>query len=78
MTDNTIPTTPTTREARQRRTVLGFLEDLRAKIEDRRSCCAALQADLDQVTTELKTLELLLAEWDDKVHAHIHPNGENI
>ena len=61
-------TTPT---ERQRRTVLGFLEDLQDRIELKRVCCDALAVNLRSCETELKTLEDLLADWDANVSAKV-------
>jgi hypothetical protein len=67
MPDNTTSTPlSSARDARQRRTVLGFLEDLRDKIKDKQACCAVLQTNLDKSLTELHTLEALLAAWEGK------------
>jgi ribosomal 50S subunit-associated protein YjgA (DUF615 family) len=51
-------------EARQRRTVAGFLDDLRGHISRKRAELAGCDANRDKIVAELGAFTALLEEWD--------------
>ena len=51
-------------EARQRRTVAGFLDDLRGHISRKRDELARCDANRDKIVAELGAFTALLEEWD--------------
>jgi len=51
-------------ELRQRRTVTGFLDDLRARILRKQAEMAGCDSDRTRILAELRTMEDLLASWD--------------
>jgi|TARA_Y100000588_G_scaffold156794_1_gene170805 predicted 2-oxoglutarate/Fe(II)-dependent dioxygenase YbiX len=57
-------------DLRQRRTVSGFLEDLRAHITRKQDELAASDADRAKILAELGVYETLLREWDTNGAAH--------
>ena len=52
-------------DARQRRTVVGLLEDLEARITRKRAQVAGAKANHDRLIAELSLMEELLAEWKE-------------
>jgi hypothetical protein len=51
-------------ELRQRRTVTGFLDDLRARILRKRAEMSGCDSDRTRILAELTTMETLLESWD--------------
>jgi len=52
-------------DARQRRTVVGLLEDLEARITRKRAQVAGANANHERLIAELSLMEELLAEWKE-------------
>jgi hypothetical protein len=57
-------------ELRQRRTVSGFLDDLRAHIARKQTELAGSDANRVRLLAELSTYESLLTEWDTNGGSH--------
>jgi hypothetical protein len=51
-------------EMRQRRTVAGFLHELRVRIGQKEAELAGCNADRDKIIAELGAFTSLLSEWD--------------
>ena len=51
-------------EMRQRRTVAGFLDDLRGRVGRKEAELAGCDANRDKIVAELGAFTSLLAEWD--------------
>jgi len=50
---------------RQRRTVVGLLEDLEAKIHQKKAQVAGAEAHTRQFLAELQVMEAMYAEWQE-------------